>query len=113
MQQKNSLHTGEFQLGERANVFTRPAMNLYLDGFDQVGGAVGHLLGRLDKVPLGSWVGCLGGRQTAGVAQCRGVLSNNGGCRENLPHYKQRGRSATGLISNSGLKFSPQLLTSL
>ncbi len=68
---------------------TRLAKKSYLDGFDQVGGAVGHLLGRLDKVPLGNWIGRLGGSQTAGVAQCRGVLSNNGGCREHLPHYKQ------------------------
>lgn len=29
----------------------------YLDGLDQVGGAVGHLLGRLDKLALGHWVG--------------------------------------------------------
>lgn len=71
----------------------------YLDGFYQVGGAVGHLLGRLDKVPLGRWVGCLGGSQAAGIAQCRRVLSNNGGCRENLPHYKQRVRLETNLIS--------------
>lgn len=32
----------------------------HLDSFDQVGCAVGHLLGRLDKMSLGSWVGCLG-----------------------------------------------------
>lgn len=50
----------------------------YLDGFDQVGGAVGHLLGRLDKVPLGRGVGRLGGRQPAGVAQRRRVLGHNG-----------------------------------
>ena len=42
----------------------------YLDGFDQVGSAVGYLLGRLDKVPLGNWIGCFRGSQAAGVAQC-------------------------------------------
>lgn len=56
----------------------RPTNRSYLDGFDQVGGAVGHLLGRLNEVPLGSWVGRLGGGQSAGVAQCRCVLSDNG-----------------------------------
>lgn len=63
---------------------SRPTRSSYLDGFDQVGGAVGHLLGRLDKVPLGSWVGRLGGGQSAGVAQRRRVLSDNGCSRENL-----------------------------
>lgn len=56
----------------------RPSNRSYLDGFDQVGGAVGHLLGRLDEVPLGSRVGRLRGGQPAGVAQCRRVLSDNG-----------------------------------
>ena len=55
-----------------------------LDSFDQVGRAVGHLFGRLDKVSLGNGVGCLGGRQAAGVTQSRGVLCHYGGCRENL-----------------------------
>lgn len=50
----------------------------HLDGFDQVGSAVGHLLGRLDKVPLGRRVGGLGRSQAAGVAQRRRVLGNNG-----------------------------------
>lgn len=81
--------------GERGILFTMMTKKSYLDGFDQVGGAVGHLLGRLDKVPLGDWVGCLGRSQTAGIAEGRGVLSNNGGCREHLPHYKQRAKLGT------------------
>lgn len=51
----------------------------HLDGLHQVGGAVGHLLGRLDKLPLGNGVGGAEG-QAARVAQSRGVLSHNGGC---------------------------------
>ena len=47
--------------GERVNFVRRLAKQSYLDGFDQVGSAVGYLLGRLDKVPLGNWVGCLRG----------------------------------------------------
>lgn len=62
--------------------------SFYLDGFDQVGRAVGYFLGRLDKMSLSSWVGCLGRCQTTGVAESRGVLSNNGGCRENLGHTR-------------------------
>lgn len=67
-----------------AIIIQRPTARPHLDGFDQVGGAVGHLLGRLDKVPLGRRVGCLGGSQTAGVAQRRRVLGDNGCGGENL-----------------------------
>lgn len=51
----------------------------YLYCFDKVSCAVGHLFGRLDKVPLGHRVGCFGGGQAAGIAQSRGVLCNYGG----------------------------------
>lgn len=60
---------GFFQSRGRGILFTVTTKKSYLDCFDQVGGAVGHLLGRLDKVPLGNWVGCLGRSQTAGIAQ--------------------------------------------
>lgn len=60
----------------------------YLYSFNQIGRAVGHLLGRLHKVPLCYWVCCLGWSQAASVAQCRCVLSNNRGCRQNLSDRK-------------------------
>lgn len=53
---------------------------IYLDGFDQVSCSICNLLGRLNKVPFSNGVSCFGGGETAGIAQRRGVLSNNGGC---------------------------------
>ena len=49
-----------------------------LDGLDQVGRGVGHLLGRLDELPPRHRVGGLGRGQAAGVAERRGVLGHDG-----------------------------------
>lgn len=68
-----------------------PQAVTYLDGLDQVGSAVGDLLGRLDKMPLGHGVGCLGGGYAAGITQGRGVLGYDRGCRQNLQSRSQVG----------------------
>jgi hypothetical protein len=51
----------------------------YLDILDQVGGAVGHFLGCLDKVPLGHRVSRLAAGNLASVAQHTGVLGDDCG----------------------------------
>ena len=58
--------------------YSGPLTNLNI--LDQVGGAVGHLLGCLHKVPLGHWVAGLAGGHLAGVAEDTGVLGNDSGC---------------------------------
>ena len=47
-----------------------------LDGFDQIGRRVGDVLGRLDKVPLGDWIGRLGGCESTNVAEGGSVLGD-------------------------------------
>lgn len=65
----------------------------HLDGLHQVGRAVGHLLGRLDEVPLGHGVGRFGRCDAAGVAQGRGVLGHDGGRRQDLKQAGWGGRT--------------------
>lgn len=66
------------------NVCNKCALNVLigrgvdLDGFDKVGGGVGHLFGRLHKLSPGHRVGGLGGGQAARVAQRRSVLGHDG-----------------------------------
>ena len=55
-----------------------------LDLFDQGGGGVGHLFGRLDKSPLGRLVVGGGRGLTARVADDVGVLGNDSGGRQDL-----------------------------
>lgn len=55
-----------------------------LDLLDQGGGGIGNILGRLNKVTLGSWVVGLGRGEAAGVAEGRGVLGNHCGRGEDL-----------------------------
>lgn len=60
-----------------------------LDGFDKIGGCVGHLFGRLNKLPSGHGVGCLGGGKAARVTECRGVLGYDGCCGQDLMNKRR------------------------
>lgn len=55
-------------------------LDTHLDGLDQVGCAVGNVLGTLYKVSLSDRIGGLAGGQATGVTQGRRVLSNHCCC---------------------------------
>lgn len=71
LERRKWRNTGQYTHNGPVYQFKNPHWSLqsYLYSFDQVGCAVGHLLGRLDKVSLGCGVGCLGGGQATGVAK--------------------------------------------
>lgn len=86
------------QVRDRLRIQTRN-----LDGLDKIGCAVGHLLGRLYELALGSRIGGTSRSQAAAVTQSGGVFGHNGGCREHLRRQK-RGRA----MMRAGGKCPPQ-----
>lgn len=106
--------------GGRKKICKKWALNVLfgrrvdLDGFDKVGGGVGHLFGRLHKLPPGHRVGRLGGGQATRVAQRRGVFGHDGRRRQ---HLTDRAESAGSLLAarqcDGGLTRSRHVLLGL
>lgn len=62
------------------SVCTRSDLQLYLDILDEVGSAVSHLLGCLDKVLLCHRIAGLAGGLLTSITQHTGVFGNHCGC---------------------------------